>query len=124
MKRSVFLAGMLTACLAIPVADAQKTTEQFIPVGQSPGLSGEHTLIGRIESADPVARSVTLAREEEKATITVTDNTRIWLDRSPLRLPNVRGTMADLVPGRLTEVKLTPPNRREAEWIKVQMGLP
>jgi hypothetical protein len=125
MKKSVFLTGVLMACLAgLPVANAQKTTEQFIPLGQSPGLSGEQTLMGRIEAADAVSRSVTLVMEERRATITVTESTRIWLDRSLLRLPNVEGTMADLVPGRLTEVKLTPPNRQEAEWIKVEVSLP
>jgi hypothetical protein len=125
MKISVFLAVVLFGWLAcLPAANAQKATEQFIPIGQSPGLSGEQTLIGRIEAADPVARTVIVAMEEKRETVVVTESTRIWLDRSPLRLPNVKGSLADLVPGRMTEVKLAAPDRQVAEWIKVEVSAP
>jgi hypothetical protein len=125
MKRSVFLGGVLMACLAsLSPAHAQKATEQFIPLGQSPGLSGVHTLIGRIEAVNPPSRTVTLALEEKKETIIVTERTHIWLDRSPLGLSNVKGSLADLIPGRLAEVKLAAPNQQEAEWLKVEVKEP
>jgi hypothetical protein len=125
MKKSFLLACALSACLAgLPPAYAQKSTEQFIPLGRSPGLSGEHTLIGRIEAVNPVSRSVTLAMDEKKATITVTERTRIWLDRSLFKLPNLKGNMADLVPNRWMEVKLATPDRQEAEWIKIESDAP
>ncbi len=34
----------------LSIAFAQKTTERYIPIGQSPGLSGEYTKIGNIEA--------------------------------------------------------------------------
>lgn len=126
MKQSTLLAGVLAAFLASPtLAYAQKTAEQFIPLGQSPGLSGKQTLIGRIEAVDPLGGSVTLAEETGKpGQARITPATHIWLDRSLLQLSNVSGGMADLIPGRRAEIKFTDANRREAEWVKVELTSP
>jgi hypothetical protein len=112
----------------LPLAHGQQATERFIPIGQSPGLSDGQTLIGPIDAMDPLGRTVTLTTEEGLVTAVVTGRTRIWLDRTPLRQPNVRGDMADLVPGRRLEVRLATPGPRaadrEADWIKVELRGP
>jgi len=126
MKQSNLLAGALVALLAsTPLAYGQKAAEQFIPLGQSPGLSGTQTLIGRIEAMDPLSGSVTLTAETGKTgQARVTSATHIWLDRSLLQLANASGGMADLIPGRRAEIKFTDANQREAEWVKVELTAP
>ncbi len=120
MKRIVLLAACL---LALPVAYAQKAAEQFIPLGQSPGLSGEQTFIGRIDVLNGLGGSVTLSNETAATgPVKIAPTTRIWLDRSRLRLGNVSGSIADLLPGRRAEIKFADANRREAEWIKVELA--
>ena len=56
----------------------------------------------------------------------VTDRTKIWLDRSSLRQPNLKGTFADLRPGATVEVKpvggQAGASGGPAEWIKVQVS--
>jgi hypothetical protein len=44
--------ALLLALLVLPPAYAQKATEQFIPIGQSPGISGVETRIGEIVASD------------------------------------------------------------------------
>ena len=114
----------ITAVVALlgwaPNAHGQQTTEKYIPVGQSPGVSGVSSYIGQIESADASNRTVTVSGPEGARTITVTEETSIWLDRSELRLTNQTGSMADLQPGRRVEVKYADEETKEtAAWIKV-----
>ena len=124
MKRSLLLIGVLLLT-SLPPAWGQKATERFIPIGESPGLSDGRTLIGMIARVDLPSRTITVALEGEGQGISVvTERTRIWLDRSPLKLPNVRGSMADLVPGRWMEAKPVSPDRPEAEWVKIQLSEP
>lgn len=114
--RSIGLA-VLAALLCSTPAPAQKTTEQFIPIGQSPGLSGQVTYLGTIEAADSAARSVTAGGRS----VLVTERTRIWLDRSGAKRPSVAGSFDDLQAGRRVEIKYEDDARRErADWIKVE----
>jgi len=117
----------VTAVIALVLAGAsyahgQKQTERYIPVGQSPGLSGKVTTIGVIEAANGAARTVTLARGAERQTVRLTDQTRIWLDRSRIKLTTIDGSFADLQSGRRAEVMPeggTP--GAPAAWIKVEV---
>jgi len=109
--------AVLAALLWSAPLQAQKTTEQFVPIGQSPGLSGKSTYLGAIEAADSVTQTVTAGGRS----VQVTERTRIWLDRSGARQPNVAGSFADLQAGRRVEIKYEDEARRErADWIKVQ----
>ena len=110
------LAAAATLLWRPAALEGQMMTEQFIPIGQSPGLSGQYSDIGEIEAVDPAARRITLAGRS----IAVTPRTRIWLDRSALGQTNVTGRFADLRRGRRAEVKYMDEARREtAAWIKV-----
>jgi len=120
--RTLISLAILLLCCSV-AAHAQKATEQFIPIGQSPGLSGKHTLIARIEAVNPPTRTLTLKSESGTHTVRMTDQTRIWLDRSRLRQPNTKGTFADCSVGSLAEMKFVQNERKQggvAEWGKVQ----
>jgi hypothetical protein len=120
---SLGLAALLLA--GAGAAWGQKLTEMYIPIGQSPGLSGKHTVIGNIEAVDARMRTITCAYGAESTTMKVTDTTRIWLDRSKAKLPSVKGTLGDCQVGRRMEAKFVN-NQRVAggavEWIKVEVG--
>lgn len=121
--RTIFLGiGLITALLcSMSYAHGQKATEQFIPLGQSPGLSNKYTYIGVIEAVDPKQRTVTAAGH----TVQITKQTRIWLDRSLLKLSNQAGNFGDLQKGRKVEIKYAESAQRQiAQWVKVQMTTP
>lgn len=110
-------------------AHGQKATEMFIPIGQSPGLTSKISVIGTIDTIDSPAQTIAITGPSGRWSATTTDRTKIWLDKSKLRLPNQKGTFADLQTGRLVEVKYEDPDGRSsgkgpAEWIKVQIAEP
>lgn len=121
MNRRQWIVRSAFALFALPfAARAQKATEQFIPIGQSPGLSGKATLIGAIEAVDAAARTVTVNAGATSYRCALTDRTRIWVDRSAARLSATAGSVTDLQPGRRIEVKFTDATRKTAEWVKVE----
>ncbi len=122
MRTLILAAGAAIALLgSVSHAHGQKSTERYIPIGQSPGLSGKYTYIGTLDAVAPDKRSVTAGGR----TVRITDQTRIWLDRSSLKQSNRSGTLGDLQPGRRVEIKLDDPSRPQAaEWIKVESRTP
>jgi hypothetical protein len=109
----------------MPSAYAQKATEIFIPVGKSPGLSGKHTSIGKITAIDTLNRTITVADSARSHDVKITERTKIWLDRSKLKLTNQKGAFTDLRKGLLVEVKYEVNQLKDkspAEWIKVQIA--
>lgn len=99
---------------------AQEATERYIPVGQSPGVSGIYTDLGTVSEVDQEGRTITVQHEGGSRTIRVTPDTRIWLDRSRLRQVNSVGTFSDLGVGRTVEIRYQDRDTREvADWIKV-----
>ena len=104
-------------------ASGQQATEMFIPIGQSPGLSREDSVIGTLESVDPEKRSVTVASLSGAQAVGITDRTMIWLDLSQQKQSNRTGAITDLQQGRKVEVKVRKGDPKAvAEWIKVQVG--
>ena len=104
-------------------AHGQKATERYIPIGQSPGLSGKYTSIALIMEVNSRAQAFTIADSAGPRTVQVTKKTRIWLDRSKLKRSNVVGDFTDLQKGRRVEVKYEDSRRREvAEWVKVEIS--
>ena len=108
-----------------PTAHGQKATEQYIPIGMSPGVSQKYTSLGVIDTVSARQRTATIAEPNARRTVRITDKTHIWLDRSKLKLPNLRGRFEDLRKGRRVEVKyLDPESRQVADWVKVEMTAP
>ena len=116
----LLLAGLTAACSA--PAFAQKATEMYVPIGQSAGLSGKHTMMARVQSVDASARSITLVQDNATQTVKLGAKMPLWIDRSKQQQSNSAGTLADIRPGMLAEVKFVNNNRAagEAEWVKVQ----
>ncbi len=123
MKRSdlilsllLMLLGMMIA-LVIGLASAQKATEVFIPINESPGLSKEgKTLMGEIEQLFP-PRSFKI-----KGQIVITfDHTKFYIDYSHLKQPrsNGYGKFEDLKVGSFVEVYV-PLGMTFAEWVKMR----
>ena len=115
---ALILLGLLIG--GVTETHAQKTTERFIPIGQSPGLSGRVTLMGTVRAVDRSNQVLTVADTSDSHAVAFTERTHIWLDRSALKQPNLRGTPDDLQEGLRVEVKFEDNDRdAPAEWIKV-----
>jgi len=103
-------------------AYGQKATEMYIPLGQSPGLSDKYTLIGVIEKFNVQEQTISVVGPSGTRTVKITNRTKIWLDRSKLKLTNLKGSSTDLKIGRRVEVMHEDYDRKEfAEWVKVQI---
>jgi hypothetical protein len=111
--------GILLAAQAS--AFAQKTTELYIPIGQSPGLSGKHTLVGKIVQVNALNNTITMADATGTHSVAMAPGTPIYLDKSKAGLPNSQGALTDCKAGDPIEVKFVDNARgKPAEWIKVQ----
>ncbi len=81
---------MYKIAMAIPIlwlctagqALGQQQTEFYIPIGESPGLSGTYTEVGQILSFDAGTRTLSLAARGGTRPVRITSDTDIWLDRS------------------------------------------
>ena len=129
MKKRVTGAAVIGILLwgGTPYAHGQKTTEIYIPLGQSPGLSGKVTVIGTIEVINAQDQTIKIAGPSGPVSAQVTGRTKIWLDKSYLGLTNAEGGFADLQKGRMVEVKYEGRERRDkgpVEWIKVKVAEP
>ncbi len=123
MSKPIVAVALVSVWLyGVAIAPGQEATEIFIPLGQSPGLSNKSSVIGPIDSVDERGRSVSITAASGPLTAQITDRTRIWRDRSLLKLTNQVGTFADLRKGRKVEVKFEPgEGKRAADWVKVQI---
>lgn len=119
-RRIALLALLSTSAVA---AWAQRGTEMFVPIAQSPGLSGKVTVIGTIESLNAAERSMTV-KDAAGASVkaTMVDQTRQWLDRSALGQPARKATAADYRAGMTVELKFRNNDRAAGllEWIKLK----
>lgn len=115
--------AVATLCLcASGIAMGQQQTERFIPLGQSPGVSGKLSDIGAIVAFDAATDTLEVDVQGARRAVHISDDTRIWLDRSKQRLTNLDGGPGDLKQGSLVEVRyLDPAERRTAAWVKVEV---
>ena len=122
---SIRRALLISAVLLTGVASAgyaQQSTELYIPLGKSPGVSEQYTTLGTIESVNQREGTITVLQSGQHYTIRFTPETKVYLDHSAMKQPNRPGTIADCKPNRTVEVKYRDNKRGEvAEWIKVQM---
>jgi hypothetical protein len=84
-------------------------TEQFIPMGQSPGVSGKLSLYGFVTYIDYATRAICV---DGKQCFIVSADMPIYIDRSVQQRSNTLGTWDDLTLGSLVEIYA---NR----WVKV-----
>ncbi len=98
----------------------QETTEQFIPIGYSPGISDKYSFIGKIVDVDQETHTIVVDSNRGERTIKVTPMTRIWLDRSKRKRTNTVGIYSDCEVGRKVEVMYDHDNESVADWIKIE----
>ena len=102
---------------------AQKTTEIYIPVGKSPGVSGKYSLMGRVEAVNMNDSTITIKQDAgSTTTVKITAWCAIYLDKSKLKLSNKKGYCADIKQGMKAEAKYKD-NKPGGliEWLKVQL---
>jgi len=111
--------GTCLLLVAGPVAFSQQTTERFIPIGASPGISGRYSYVGKVVAiAEP--RTVTVEEAGgERHTVAMTPEIKIWLDRSGRQLTSKVGDYADCQVGRRVEIMYRHDDPSIAAWIKV-----
>jgi hypothetical protein len=123
LHRTLFLAAALA--IAASPSMAQQSTEIYIPIGRSPGLSGKHTLLGKIESIDASDRSMNVVGTGRSAvTVRPGPQTKVWLDYSELKQRNREGGYTDYRKDQKVEIKYRNNDRQSGvvEWVKVQMS--
>jgi hypothetical protein len=122
LKHTTTIIVIAVFCWMSHTTYAQKETELFIPLGQSPGISGKLSVMGKCGTITPRDSVVSFMQEPGgMKTCRMNYCTAIYLDRSKLKLTNTKGSLADIKPGSIIEVKLVDnkPNGL-IEWIKVQ----
>ena len=97
----------------------QQTTEVYIPIGKSPGVSATKSIIGTISATDYDAHQTTITANGVSTTVTMTDKTLYYLDRNQVKQTNSMGSFNDCEEGRRVEVKTDTDGN--VEWIKIAM---
>lgn len=120
-RRKLGILAFSVALLSAMPAPAHKATERFIPLGRSPGVSHDFTVVGKIEAVDQRRRSVTIATPSGNLVVEIRKEAKIWVDRTKLKQTNIVGGFIDLKSGRTIEVKFANPDRkRVVDWVKVE----
>ena len=113
----------IISCMTTKTVMAQKETEVFIPIGASPGISGEHSIIGKIDSLefDSLNMKYIVELKGMNMAIQGDSSTVIYIDNSDKKKQSVIGDYSDMKIGQLAEVKFRKPSSLGvAEWIKVR----
>lgn len=119
MNKLTITASLLASVLAFAplAANSQESTEVYIPIGASPGVSVDHSLRGEISSLDYASRTIVVRDRRGEKTVHVGDATLYYLDRSGNREKNATGTMEDCKVGRVIEVYVA--DNGDVKWIKI-----
>lgn len=94
-------------------------TERYIPIGESPGISGIKSHIGTIRSVAEVPGAGLTMRVGEEEAVKIDHESRIYLQNVDPRKSNTIGTYADCKAGRLAEAYLA--DDGTAIWIKIRV---
>ena len=123
MSKYIAIAGILIIMMMIaPITTAEKATELYIPIGQSPGLSDKYAAAGRIEQVNYQKNTLTMSSGSGTYSVKVSERTKYYLDRSKTGQTNRYGSFSDCKEGMTIEVRFEKDERnRPAEWIKLEM---
>jgi hypothetical protein len=124
MRRvSHFALGALLVLGLAAGAGAQQSTEMYVPIGQSPGVSGVSSEVGRVVAYEEATRTLVFRAAAGERRAELTDGTRIWLDRSGTASPSRSGSAADCRSGARVEVRYAydgATRTTRAVWVKVE----
>ena len=118
--RRMAVAALAVCAFGAPFANAQQTTEQYIPIGQSPGVSGTYSYVGRIIAVDSGRQTISVDDRRGVHLIKVVESTSIWFDRSKSNRQNRVASYSDCRVGAKVEVMYEPGDRTTASWIKIE----
>lgn len=120
MKIIILTLGLLL-CLVSLSSKANKMTEQFIPIGNSPGVSYKQTSIGIIDTVDSEKREISVTEiDGAQKRYIVSDKTWVWLDNSKRQKANTVGDFKDCMVGQMVEVMPMQNHLDRAEWVKIE----
>lgn len=119
-RYSIAASLLFCALIGSSVSYGQQYTEQFIPIGQSPGISDELSYIGNIIEVDIAANTLVIESNRGTKIISVTASTRFWLDRSKIKQPSLVASFNDCKVGSRVEVKHDRNDSNTADWIKIE----
>lgn len=117
MNRTATVSLLTLALLASPMATAQQATEVYIPIGESPGVSGKESVIGSISAIEYEQHRMTVSSGDTASSVTITPKTRFYLDKSGDKSSSVTGDFNDCRVGRRIEAYLD--DNGDAIWIKI-----
>lgn len=126
MTKHTFSRALLTVsaltflCLGPALTHGQQTTERFIPIGESPGVSDKYSYIGTITAIDRSENTIEIDSNRGDRTVKITGDTDIWIDRSATRQTNAVGSYSDCQVGRKVEVMHVRGDETVADWIKIE----
>jgi hypothetical protein len=116
--RAVVLAALLATATA---GFGQQATERYLPMGQSPGVSGKTAVMGTIVGYEGEFLVIASPAYATPQRVRLLPATRIWLDRHALQETSTSGSVRDLAPGRRVEIGFRDAARRDtAEWVKIE----
>ena len=122
MKHLIAFVVMLILVFGISETYAQKATEIFIPVGQSPGVSGIYSMVAKIVDVKSEDQTINMSNSSGNYTVKIMEQTQIWLDRSKLKMKNKVGSFSDLKSNLTIEVRYKDKERKgEVIWVKIQL---
>lgn len=117
MRKTV--AALLLAAGATPTATGHPATELYIPLGQSPGVSGARSWVGTIEARAATQRGFTMKVQDDERYVSFDASTRVYLQYLSPRKRNQLGDYADCESGLRAEVYVGADGK--ARWVKLQM---
>ncbi len=109
---------LITWVLGLNAGQAQQATEQYIPIGQSPGISGAASLIGTITRVDFETSSMEVSGPEGPRTVSMDTATRYYVDLSKQKRGNQLGSLQSCEIGQRVEIKFTDDGK--VDWIKIE----
>jgi hypothetical protein len=118
--------GIITTLTLLAIAislssNANRMTEQFIPIGESPGISYKQTSVGIIDAIDQGNHEISLTDIDGlQKRYKVSDKTWIWLDKSKQGKSNTRGEFGNFKAEQTVEVKPMQGQPEQAEWVKIE----
>ena len=119
-RYSIAASLLFCALIGSSVSYGHQYTEQFIPIGQSPGISNKLSYIGNIIEIDRAANTLVIKSNRGTKTIRVISSTRFWIDRSKIKQPSLAASYNDCTMGSRVEVKYDRKDKSIADWIKIE----
>lgn len=119
-SRVIKISVMMALVAWCTISTAHRMTERYIPIGQSPGISGKYSTVGVVKSLDRAAGTVTVDNERGETRYTIDKDTHIWVDRNRWKLKNLTGSYKDCEVGVKVEIMYRHDNKTVADWIKVE----